>query len=122
MNDIEKIITELNLDLKKNDVFCVWHLDSEFKILDISEGVEKILGYPVDDIKKTEFTEYMLPLERKYFIKELKDYSKFEHNECNIITIFQKKDESHIVLETRWKTIFTDHQKVSGYVGITFYI
>ena len=121
MINIEDIIAGMNLDLKKKDIFFVWQLDEEFKILSVSEEVEKILGYSVDEVIKSDFTEYMLKQEGKYFVKELKDFYGLTKNDFNITTIFKRKDKTHVVLETRGKTVFKDNRKISGYEGLTFY-
>jgi PAS domain S-box-containing protein len=121
MDKIEEIVTLMDIDLKKKDVFFVWQLDDQFKIVNISEGVEKILGYKVQDVLNSDFTEYMLKQEGRYFIKELKDYYGSIKNDFNITTIFKRKDKTHVVLETRGKTVFMNKSKISGYEGLTFY-
>jgi hypothetical protein len=63
----------------------------------------------------------MLKQEGRYFIKELKDYYGSIKNDFNITTIFKRKDKTHVVLETRGKTVFMNKSKISGYEGLTFY-
>jgi len=121
MNTVADIIAELNLDIQKKDIFFIWRLDKDLKIVDVSDEVEKLLGYHTEEVLNTDFTEFMLKQEGRYFIKELKDFSGKAKNEFSITTIFKRKDKTHVVLETRGKSIFKNGQNVSGYEGLTFY-
>ena len=121
MNRIEEIISNMNIDIKKKDVFFVWHLDDKFSILEASDGVEKILGYNSQEIINSDFTDFMLKQEGRYFVKEPSDLDGLTKKEFSITTIFKRKDKTHVVLETRGKTIYSNNQKVSGYEGLTFY-
>lgn len=121
MDKIQEIIEDVDVDIKKRDIFFAWQLDEKFRILHISDNIEKILGYRVDEVLRSEFTDYMLKQEGKYFIKELKDLDGLARNEFSITTIFKRKDKTHVVLETRGKTMYSEENKIAGFEGLTFY-
>lgn len=121
MQDIETIAEKIDTELNKKDIFFAWRLSSNLNILEVSEGVKKILGYYPEELVSTNFKNYMLNQEARYFEKELKN-DDFKYKNIFFITnIFKRKDKTHIVLETRGRTIFDEKGDLMGFEGLSFY-
>ncbi|HEY9186856.1 MAG TPA: PAS domain-containing protein [Ignavibacteria bacterium] len=121
MEKIENIAERIESEIKEKDIYFAWQLDDKFNIIEISDGVSKILGYYPNEIISTNFTDYMLKQEARFFLKEISDYNGKYKSIFNITNIFKRKDKTHIVLETKGKSLSDNDGNITGFEGLTFY-
>ncbi len=121
MEKIENIAERIESEIKEKDIYFAWQLDDKLNIIEISDGVSKILGYYPNEIISTNFTDYMLKQEARFFLKEISDYNGKYKSIFNITNIFKRKDKTHIVLETKGKSLIDSNGNITGFEGLTFY-
>jgi len=121
MEKIENIAERIESEIKEKDIYFAWQLDDKLNIIEISDGVSKILGYYPNEIISTNFTDYMLKQEARFFLKEISDYNGKYKSIFNITNIFKRKDKTHIVLETKGKSLSDNDGNITGFEGLTFY-